>query len=569
MKAVVRQDELEDLVGTTCQTFLALTVNCARCHDHKFDPIRQLEYYQLTSALSGVRHGERDVTSPAEQAEYARRAAEARQRIADLAARIEAIDGPIRSNILAERKTQAAPRPVPPAPIARWDFDRDLQDAVGGLHGTPHGDAELKDGGLRLDGKTAFVATAPLEKNLQAKTLEVWVSLANLRQAGGGAISLQTLDGSVFDAIVFAEREAARWLAGSNNFTRTQDFDGPAETEAEQHAVHLAVTYGADGTIAAYRNGQPYGKPYTVSPPINFKAGESQLVFGLRHGAPGGNRMLKGTIERAQLYDRALTSDEVAASAGVPGDFVAEGAIVARLTPEAGAERTQLAATLEELKASQSDPDKQSCYAVKPKQPEPARLLLRGDARNAAEVVAAGGVAALDAVRPDFGLAPDAPEAERRVALARWITSRQNPLFARVIANRLWHYHFGVGLVDTPNDFGFNGSRPSHPQLLDWLAWTLESEKWSLKQLHRAIVLSATYRQASLQNPAAAKRDADNRWLWRKSPQRLDAEVVRDTALAIAGELNPARRTWLSRLHRGAALRHVYVRTGRSDRSGV
>jgi hypothetical protein len=147
----------------------------------------------------------------------------------------------------------------------------------------------------------------------------------------------------------------------------------------------------------------------------------------------------------------------------------------------------------------------------------------------------------LAALSPDFGLSPDAPEAERRVALARWIASPQNPLFARVIANRLWHYHFGVGLVDTPNDFGFNGSRPSHPQLLDWLAWTLVDQRWSLKQLHRAIVLSATYRQASLQNPRAAARDADNRWLWRKSPQRLDAEVVRDTALAIAGELNPAR----------------------------
>jgi Protein of unknown function (DUF1553) len=123
------------------------------------------------------------------------------------------------------------------------------------------------------------------------------------------------------------------------------------------------------------------------------------------------------------------------------------------------------------------------------------------------------------------------------VALARWLTSRQNPLFARVVVNRLWQHHFGVGLVDTPNDFGFNGGRPSHPQLLDWLATTLIERGWSLKRLQREIVLSATYQQSCADNPAAAKQDTDNRWLWRRNPQRLEAEAIRDAVLAAAGEL--------------------------------
>ena len=107
-----------------------------------------------------------------------------------------------------------------------------------------------------------------------------------------------------------------------------------------------------------------------------------------------------------------------------------------------------------------------------------------------------------------------------------------------MIVNRLWHHHFGVGLVDTPSDFGFNGGRPSHPELLDWLASELVREKWSLKKLHRIIVLSATYRQESKPRADALKLDADNRLLWRRSPQRLEAEAVRDTMLDISGQLD-------------------------------
>jgi len=106
------------------------------------------------------------------------------------------------------------------------------------------------------------------------------------------------------------------------------------------------------------------------------------------------------------------------------------------------------------------------------------------------------------------------------------------------MVNRLWHYHFGVGLVDTPNDFGFNGGRPSHPELLDSLASELIRSGWSIKHVQRLIVHSATYRQASQLNPASAKVDAGNRLLWRKSPQRLDAETLRDTLLALSGELD-------------------------------
>ena len=177
-------------------------------------------------------------------------------------------------------------------------------------------------------------------------------------------------------------------------------------------------------------------------------------------------------------------------------------------------------------------------YAVVPRQPEAMYVLAGGDPSRPDVLSVAGGVAALSGVDAEFKLAANANERDRRCKLAGWITDSKNPLFARVIVNRLWHYHFGTGLVETPNDFGFNGGRPSHPELLDWLAAELIEHNWSIKSLHRLIITSATYRQASAFDEKAARLDADNRLLWRRSPLRLEAEAVRDAALSIAGQLN-------------------------------
>jgi len=545
MKAVVRQDELEDVISTVSQTFLGLTAHCARCHDHKFDPIRQSEYYQLASALGGVRHGERDLTTPAERQELQRLAAEREERLQVVGARLEAIDEPVREQILAERQSAAdAPRPgasdsrdALPRPVARWEFDRDLRDAEGAMHGRAFGGAVIRRSGLHLDGKKAYVATPPIEVDLRAKTLEVWVSLETLEQSGGGVISVQTLDGAIFDAIVFAEREPACWMAGSNNFGRTESFHAPRETEADKRPVVITITYAEDGTITCYRDGRRYGTSYRKGEPVTFRAGQAQVLFGLRHGSPGGNRMFSGVIERAQVYDRALTSDEVAASARRRSEVVPEAAILVKLSPDVRAERKRLLSEYRELLRRQQEPLERLVYAVAPRQPESTHRLVRGDTRQPAEVVSPGGIASLVGVQAAFGLPDDAPEAERRAALAQWLTSPQNPLFARVIVNRLWQHHFGAGLVETPNDFGFNGGRPSHPELLNWLAATLVERNWSLKELHREIVLSAAYRQAFRADEAALKQDADNRLLWRRSPQRLEAEAIRDAMLEIAGDL--------------------------------
>jgi hypothetical protein len=181
-------------------------------------------------------------------------------------------------------------------------------------------------------------------------------------------------------------------------------------------------------------------------------------------------------------------------------------------------------------------------HTTRPRQPKAWHVLGRGDYRKPRDVVAPGGIAAVAGVSPDWQLSTDAPEAERRIALAKWLTDPRNPLTARVIVNRLWGYHFGAGLVRTPSDFGFQGGAPSHPELLDWLAGQLVKPDggpaWSLKRIQRLIVTSAVYRQSSRNNPDAARFDADNRLLWRQAPRRLEAEAFRDAVLAVSGEID-------------------------------
>jgi hypothetical protein len=149
-----------------------------------------------------------------------------------------------------------------------------------------------------------------------------------------------------------------------------------------------------------------------------------------------------------------------------------------------------------------------------------------------------GTLSALTFAPARFALPAEAPEGERRAALARWLTDPANPLTWRSIVNRVWQYHFGRGLVDTPDDFGRNGSRPTHPELLDWLAADFRDQGGSLKALHRRIVTSETYRQASAGNATAESIDSGNTLLWRQNRRRLEAEALRDAILSASGKLD-------------------------------
>jgi hypothetical protein len=170
--------------------------------------------------------------------------------------------------------------------------------------------------------------------------------------------------------------------------------------------------------------------------------------------------------------------------------------------------------------------------------PRAIHILPRGDVTKPGKEVGPGAIAAIPGIMGTFDLPSNHAESDRRAALAKWLTDPNNPLTWRVMANRIWQYHFGRGLVDTPNDFGKMGQLPTHPELLDFLAAELR-EHQSLKKLHKLIAMSATYRQSSTAEPGTRSTiDGDNRYLWRQNRRKLEAEAVRDSILFVAGKLD-------------------------------
>jgi hypothetical protein len=214
------------------------------------------------------------------------------------------------------------------------------------------------------------------------------------------------------------------------------------------------------------------------------------------------------------------------------------------LTDEQAEQRAELKRTKMSLEADfKSLGEPPEFFGVVSETPPAVHILTRGNPEAPEGTVVPG---SLGFGRSDvrFG-SPKLADRARRLALARWITAPNNPLTRRVIVNRLWHWHFGVGLVDTPSDFGYGGGKPSHPKLLDWLADELLQSDWSLKHIHRLIVTSQTYQRQSTateidQSLNETEVDSDNRLLWRMNPHRLEAEAVRDSVLAVTGKLNDA-----------------------------
>jgi len=537
-RAITREEEMEDMISVVGQTFLGLTLNCARCHPHKFDPVPQEDYFRIKAVFDGVKHGERPFASPAE---IARREQEAAARAEAIATERATIAGLEREGArrVAERSADRSAAPPGPTPLVRWTF----QDGVAPSGGSLHGGAEIVGNRLRLHKATqSYFESDPLPQSIREKTLEAWVVLPDLDQGGGAAISIESTADRDFDAIVFGERQPRKWVAGSGGFARTRDLEASQETAAAAEPIHVAAVYRADGSITLYRNGERYAAPSMPASPLRpYEKGAATILLGLRHHG-AGNGFLEGEILQAALHDRALGDDEVGDAFRAGGFAVPQEEILASLDDAERASHSRATARIAALakEAETSAAATAVSYVGVRVEPPPTAVLRRGSVTAPGEIVRPSGLSAITTVDADLGLPPDAPEAERRKRFAGWIADRANPLPARVIANRVWQYHFGRGIVPTPSDFGLNGGRPSHPQLLDWLAMELVRAGWHLKSLHRVIVLSSTYRQASNHDEKAAAIDADSTLLWRYPPRRLEAEAVRDAMLAVSGELNPA-----------------------------
>ncbi len=262
-------------------------------------------------------------------------------------AEVDSILNPVRERRIAAWKRLHGNQPVVDLkPYAAWDFNGDLKESLRGLDLTAHGKIALRDGMVVLNG--AYLTSKPLPIELRAKTLEVWFQLADVNQRGGGVMGLQ--GPKDFDTIVLGERKPQHWISGSNGFSRTEDFpDSTAETSVDQ-PVHLAMVYTEDGTTTLYRNGVPYGKPYRKGA-ITFPQDKSSVLFGLRHLPPGGNKHLSVSIDRARLYDRALSAGEVAASFSGSSWYFSEQDLLAELSSPAQQQLTAANQKLAKAKA--------------------------------------------------------------------------------------------------------------------------------------------------------------------------------------------------------------------------
>jgi hypothetical protein len=464
-----RANELADMVGVTGSAFLGLTVACARCHDHKFDPISQVDFYSMQAIFEGVKHGERNLPLTAEQKKHF---GEMTTEKNDLHARLKKFIP------LADGKSLRSP----------VNFKRNLE----------HFDAVE----ARFIRFTAEATTNNSEPCIDE--LEAWTTGKDSKNVAPGAKLISSGDYANNPKHKLIHLNDGKY-GNDRSWISSQKGKGWAQLELSQPATIERIEWGRDRT-GRLKDRLPTKYRIEVATELN----KWTLVASSQSRKP---------------FDKAKTTEPIFDFAGHP-------------EPEAEEGRAWLAKLNELEKKTEALSKTSKVYAGTFQQPVPTKVMYRGDPLAPREVVAPEGLSALKSLLKPLGMKPDAPERDRRVALAKWMTHPKNPLTARVMVNRIWHGHFGRGIVATPSNFGDMGFRPTHPRLLDWLAMEFMENGWSVKHIHRLILNSKTYRQASLPRKDALAKDAGTELLWRFPPRRLEAEAIRDNALLLAGALD-------------------------------
>ena len=524
----------DDMVGQTMAAFASTTANCARCHNHKFDPITQVDYYSLQAVFAGTGKGDVEFDSDPLVASKRRRwkalltAAETKDQALLLA--------PEYNEFVSEWERRFASDPTTWETLSPATFA-----SSGGATLKRLDDSSLLASDVRPDTDTYTVtALAPLKK-LTALRLEVLTDDSLPMRGPGrqdnGNLHLTEFEASVVDAEA-PEPTPVKFHKA------TADFDQSGWTSSHAIDGNGATAWGIHPAV-----GQSHSAVFELETPLELKPG-TQIVVVLKQ--------LHGTGHLIGRW-RLSATDSASATAAVPPDLVQTG-IQLPADQRSEEQRAAIAAYALRLYAEQQlkeMPAISEVYAVstgfshgkkldRPQTPKTVHVLHRGDIEQPGDVAVSGALSAITSLPGRFDLSDATDEASRRAALADWLAARDNPLTWRSIVNRVWSLHFGRGLCDTPNDFGRMGGVPSHPELLDWLAvWFRDDAHGSLKQLHRLIVLSETYQRqvnpvASLEDTVRLPQavDADNRLLWRWNRQRLDAESFRDAVLQISGRLD-------------------------------
>ncbi len=525
-RQVARYVDRDDMVSTVMGVFASTTVQCARCHDHKFDPVPQTDYYALQAVFAGVERAHREYHPDPEvngrwrqvRLDLARVARRDPERLLGAEAGLET-----RAWEASRRGADSAWKTV--------TWDRAEADAGVRL-------VVQADGSLLATGENPAKADYVLEwkgdgGRLTGLRLEVMPD-ASLPKKGPGRAENGNLHLSELKAEV---------RGGPGGGVRPVRF-ARATASHEQDGWRVAAALDGDEKTAwgiHPREGEAHAAVLELASPVELGGGEV-LVLRLqqRHGGSHtiGRFRVQGTgVDHPPTALPARISDVVVKSAGERTTEqrmeLAAWVLGERLNRELGA---LPAASRVYAIADVFEPD---AGLRPPPGVREVRVLKRGEIGRAGDVARPGALGCVSGMASRFAVPGDAPEGERRAALARWLVDRDNALTWRSAVNRAWHHHFGRGIVATPNDFGRMGATPTHPELLDWLAtWFRDEARGSMKALHRLLVTSAAYRRSSRAGAATLEKDAGNR-LWSRMPrQRLDAESVRDALMQASGRLD-------------------------------
>jgi cytochrome c553 len=450
-------DELDDRIDTLARGFLGLTIACARCHDHKFDPISQQDYYALAGIFKSSAYRE----APLVAAEVVEKYDQAQKQIKDEEQKLKKHQER-ESARLSEEMVRQASRLL----TAAWRLAH------------PPAGSQLKREEVARQEQVRELVLERWQKSLTPENRTKIPLLAPYFELSDQAASLsiapdgKEVPGAVVEAALTFEVAVQSALAERDSLER-------------RHAEAVAAAPEAEKS-----------------------------------------KIAKPALDKAQ-------ADLLAALTGPQGlCFVPADKVEGLLDEARKAELTALKQNVEAAK--KTAPAKYAfAHSLTDGQAANMKIHLRGNPNRTGAEVPRRFLAILANAEP-----PAFSQGSGRLELARAIVSPDNPLTPRVIVNRLWQQHFGRGIVGTPSNFGTLGERPTHPELLDYLARRLITQGWSLKAIHREILMSATYRQSSADDPANSNLDPDNRWLWRMNRRRLDVEAWRDSLLSVAGGLD-------------------------------
>lgn len=505
--AQIRANTLDEMINVTGEAFLGMTLSCARCHDHKFDPISQADYYKVYSTFAGVRHGSVAWAKPSKKLERATKLTPLTDKKRQLEANLKELDETVLERALENLERYEAQWTRPP--VERTGTEERFEPISAKFVRLV---CEAQD--LNLDSNTGF----------RIDEFEVWSAESNSRN-----VALASLGG-----IASGEARLIEDFPNAYGVQHTNDGEIGSRfiATSDSLTIELAEPTIIDRVFLSSARGEQAPDLFTFAFIAEYRIEVSDDGTGWKEVAHGRDRKpvskKLGNPARAIPEETPSHLDHRLLQLGMTDD---EKVLRARWTKE-------FADINREIR--KVPPVRTAWMGMRSKEDAagPFHVFIGGSPqRPGAEVVPAS-LSTLSEVAPGYSLPAESAEEERRLELAQWITHEDNPVTPRVLANRLWHYHFGTGIVDTPNDFGYMGGRPSHLELLDFLAIKLKRNDWQLKDMHRLIMNSNVYRQSSRWRPEGGELDADSRLLWRFPPRRLSAEEIRDTILSVSGVLD-------------------------------